>query len=224
MPANWPIKARHAICYPKEHRASILVQDICNLGNFADEAGDVVFCINMLGSAASIPEHFHIQMHDYTLPGFKHCSTLPIAFPLLLSKPEIVVNNKLSLSRFPSYPTFVLLLEGPWKLLGQWLTVYMVASNFRPHNLAIAPGGRLLIIPRALEKAPDQENRYGASEMLGLIAPVTKEAYDQLNHGDTIENALGVCGVNDAKTRLAIEEHAIWSINYTLKVAKALHD
>jgi len=45
--------------------------------------------------------------------------------------------------------------------------------------------------------------------MLGLISPVTREAYDALDSAAIVEEALSVCGVPDAKEQLAIEEHAL---------------
>src|SRR5512145_851087 len=44
LAASWPIKAYHGICYPAEHRAAILAEDICQMGTFVDAAGDAVAC------------------------------------------------------------------------------------------------------------------------------------------------------------------------------------
>jgi hypothetical protein len=213
LPATYPIKSHHAICYPQEHRASILHEDIENLGLFVDEASDAVVCLNMRGSAASIPEHFHVQVHDYGLP--RDIAPPPCesqsAFPLLTCPVEpFNTQDGLQLYRVPSYPAFALLLKGPWKAVAEWLILYLVASNQRPHNFALASGGRLFVLPRGLEKAPSQENRYGASEMLGLITPVTVAAYEDIQSGELVCEALRVCGLIDQREILAVEEHASW--------------
>ena len=208
LPATWPIKALHGVCYPPEHRAGIVVSDICTLGNFADTADDIAVCINMYGSAASIPVHFHAQIHDNALP----LSEKP-AFPLLSCKTEpIEENSSLSLFRILGYPAHVLLLTGAWNILGQWILTYLASVNARPNNFVLAPGGRLYVIPRGCEKAPTQENMYGASEMLGLITPVTYGAYNAINNGKIISEALRICGVENKKEIQAIEDHAIWAM------------
>lgn len=212
LPATWPIKSFHGICFPAEHRASILAKDIFGLGEFVERVGDAVACINLRGSAASIPEHFHAQIHDCALPATTGEVLLHTAFPLLLCEEEPVARcGSLTLVQFPTYPAFVLCVQGPWDLLGRWLTTYLAASNSRPHNFALAWGRRLFVIPRGLERAPGQENRYGASEMLGLIAPVTQEAYDAIDHGDIIAEALRVCGAQDPRDRTEITEHVLWT-------------
>ena len=66
------------------------------------------------------------------------------------------------------------------------------------------------MLPRGLEKAPSQENRYGASEMLGLITPVTVAAYEDIQSGELVCEALRVCGLIDQREILAVEEHASW--------------
>ncbi len=71
------------------------------------------------------------------------------------------------------------------------MAAYLCASNARPHNFALAACGLLVVIPRGLEKAPDQENRYGASEMLGLITPVTHESSEAIQDAGVIS---GPCG------------------------------
>ena len=209
LPATWPIKALHGICYPREHRAGIIVSDLCRLGNFADTANDIVECINMYGSAASIPVHFHAQIHDNSLP----LSEKP-AFPLLSCKTELIeANNNISLYRVLKYPAYMLLLKGPWEMLGRWMITYFASVNNRPHNFVLAPGGKLYVIPRSREKAPTQENKYGASEMLGLITPITYNAYKAIDNGKIISNALRLCGVENATEIRAIEEHTLWTIN-----------
>jgi hypothetical protein len=210
LPATYPIKSLHGICYPTEHRAAIRPDDIIQFGKFADQASDVVVCINLRGSAASLPEHFHSQLHDNRLPSATGVDPEGEAFPLL-SRPlqQLADFGAISVSRVLDYPAFALVVEGDWAALARWLRGYMAASNLRPHNFALIGGGRLYAIPRGLERAPSQENRYGASEMLGLISPVTREAYDNMNSAAVVAEALAVCGLQDPDDRLAIEEHAV---------------
>jgi hypothetical protein len=215
MPAGWPIKSNHGICYPAEHRASILGQDICTLGEFVDRAGDAVACLNLRGSGASVPEHIHAQLHDTALPVNIEPKNKATAFPLLTCAREMIgEQGELVLYRLPSYPAFALVLQGPWELLSRWMVAYLCAANIRPHNFALAAGGQLVVIPRGLEKASDQENRYGASEMLGLITPVTHESFLAIRDAELISNSLRLCGVRDSREQLAIEEHALWGMEY----------
>ena len=210
LPATYPIKSLHGICYPTEHRAAIRPGDIVQLGDFADGVSDVVICINLRGSAASLPEHFHAQLHDDRLPRADGGRGDVAAFPLLAKPLERRAEaGGLTLSRVKDYPAFALVMQGPWESLARWLQGYMAASNLRPHNFALVGGGRLYVIPRGLERAPSQENRYGASEMLGLISPVTRPAYDSLNSVAMVEEALAACSLPDPGDRLAIEEHAL---------------
>jgi hypothetical protein len=210
LPATYPIKSLHGICYPTEHRAAIRPADIVQFGQFADRVSDVVVCVNLRGSAASLPEHFHGQLHDNSLPTGDAMPAGAPAFPLL-SRPveHVAAVGAIAISRVTDYPAFALAVDGPWELLGAWLAGYMAASNPRPHNYALVGGGRLVVIPRGLERAPSQENRYGASEMLGMISPVTREAYDRIDSAAIVEDALAVCGVREPADRLAIEEHAV---------------
>ncbi len=218
LAASWPIKAYHGICYPPEHRASILAEDICKLGAFVDITGDAVACINMRGSGASVPDHFHAQLHDCALLSNSGTEPKAEAFPLLKCESELVaLRGELALYRLPTYPAYILVLRGPWELLGRWLITYLAASNIRPHNFVLAPHGRLVVIPRGLEKAPRQENRYGASEMLGLVAPVTYGAYCEIQNADIITESLRLCGLQDHRDQLAVEEHAIWVMEYLTK-------
>jgi hypothetical protein len=215
LAASWPIKAYHGICYPMEHRAAILAEDICQMGVFVDLAGDVVACINLRGSAASVPEHFHAQLHHRAVFPNGAVQDNDAAFPLLDCPPELVESlGLLTLYRLPSYPAFALILQGPWEMLGRWMTIYLAASNTRPNNFALAPGGRLVVIPRGLEKAPAQENRYGASEMLGMVTPVTYEAYCAIQNAEVIVESLRLCGLSDRQEQIAVEEHAIWVMEY----------
>jgi hypothetical protein len=215
LPAGWPIKSNHGICYPAEHRATIFWEDIRTLGEFVDRAGDAVACINLRGSGASVPEHFHAQLHDTGLPVNGGVKRGVMAFPLLTCVRELFAEQEeLRLYRLPSYPAFVLALQGPWELLGRWMVAYLCAANVRPHNFALAAGGQLIVIPRGLEKAPDQENRYGASEMLGLITPVTHESFLAIQDAEVIRKSLCLCGVSDSREQLAIEEHALWGMEY----------
>jgi len=210
LPAIWPIKSLHGICYPHEHRAGIVVSDIGSLGDFADKAGDVAVCFNMYGSAASIPVHFHAQIHDNALP-----SSEKPAFPLFSCKSEpIEENDDISLFRVLGYPAYVLFLEGSWEMLGRWMITYFASVNSRPHNFVIAPGGKLYVIPRSREKAPMQENKYGASEMLGLITPISYDAYKAIASGGVIQDALRMCGMEDEKEKQAICEHALWTMKH----------
>jgi len=214
LPATWPIKTRHGICYPHGHRSGITAADIRNLGSFADKAGDVMSGINMFGSAASIPAHFHAQVHDYELP----LSDKP-AFPLLSRQAEPIYElPDISLSRIAGYPAFVLLVKSTWDLLGKWLIAYLASANTRPHSFALVPGGKLYVIPRSREIAPGQENKFGASEMLGLITPITFKAYQAINDGNVISDALRACGMEDRKDIMATEEHAAWTMNYIMGV------
>jgi hypothetical protein len=138
------------------------------------------------------------------------------AFPLLSCQTELIESKKnLFLSRVLKYPAFILLLQGSWEMLGRWLITYLASSNLRPHNFAVVSGGRLFIIPRGNEKAPSQENKYGTSEMLGLITPVTRAAYDAIDNGNIISTALRVCSIENLKEQLCIEEHAIWTMGHT---------
>ena len=215
LAASWPIKAYHGICYPAEHRAAILEEDICQMGTFIDAAGDVVACINLRGSGASVPEHFHAQLHDRAVFPNSKSQNGGVAFPLLDCPSELVKSHRqLAFYRLPSYPAFALILQGPWELLGRWLMIYLAASNLRAHNFALAPGGRLVVIPRGLEKAPAQENRYGASEMLGLVTPVTYDAYCAIQNAEVITKSLRLCGLSDHHEQVAVEEHAIWVMEY----------
>jgi len=210
LPATYPIKSLHGIAYPTDHQAAIRPDDIIQFGQFADHVSDVIVCVNLRGSAASLPEHFHGQLHDRHLPPAEGVPPGVDAFPLL-SRPlqHVAQIEALTISRVTDIPVFALVVDGPWALLARWLANYMAASNLRPHNYALVGGGRLHVIPRGLERAPSQENRYGASEMLGLISPVTREAYDALDSAAIVEEALSVCGVPDAEEQLAIEEHAL---------------
>ncbi len=228
LAASWPIKSLHGICYPQEHRAAILPEDICSLGAFVDEAQDAVACINMRGSAASVPEHFHAQLHDCLLPASgvvsgannanSNAGTARTAFPLLACPPELIAaRGRLALYQLPTYPAFALILKGDWDMLGRWLTLYMAASNLRSNNFVIAPGGQLVIIPRGLEKAPNQENRFGASEMLGLVAPVTYAAYCAIQNADEIIEALRLTGLVEPQERLAVVEHVVWAMEHLSK-------
>ncbi len=215
LPANWPIKPNHAICYPAEHRASIFGEDIQTLGKFLDRAGDAVACLNLRGSGASVPEHFHVQLHDTALPMRDGSKSRMTAFPLLTCAWHCIdEQGELRLYDLPSYPAFALVLQGPWDLLGQWMVTYLCASNVRPHNFVLAAGGQLIVIPRGLEKAPEQENRYGGSEMLGLITPVTHESFLAIRDAEVISRSLRLCGVSDRREQLAIEEHARWGMEY----------
>ncbi|HMB22677.1 MAG TPA: hypothetical protein VKP08_07615 [Anaerolineales bacterium] len=215
LAASWPIKAYHGICYPAEHRAAILAEDICQIGTFVDAAGDAVACINLRGSAASVPEHFHAQIHHRAVFPNREAQNTGAAFPLLDCPMELLKSiGRLALYRLPVYPAFVLIVQGPWELLGNWLTIYLAASNARPHNFALAAGGRLVVIPRGLEKAPAQENRYGASEMLGLVTPVTHDAYCAIQSAEVIVESLRLCGLSDRQEQIAVEEHAIWVMEY----------
>lgn len=215
LPAGWPIKSNHGICYPAEHRATIFWEDIRTLGEFVDRAGDAVACINLRGSGASVPEHFHAQLHDTALPVNGAAKREAMAFPLLTcGRAMIGEQGALRLYRLPSYPAYALVLQGPWELLGRWMVNYLCASNVRPHNFALAAGGQLIVIPRGIEKAPDQENRYGASEMLGLIAPVTHESFLAIKGAEVIAESLRLCGVSDSQDQLAIQEHALWGMEY----------
>jgi hypothetical protein len=215
LPASWPIKSNHGICYPAQHRASILGEDIRTLGEFVERAGDAVACLNLRGSGASVPEHFHAQLHDTALPVSVASKNTATAFPLLTCAREMIGGQgELRLYRLPSYPAFALVLQGPWELLGRWMVAYLCAANIRPHNFALAAGIQLVVVPRGLEKAPDQENRYGASEMLGLITPVTHESFLAIPDAELICNSLRLCGVCDSREQLAIEEHALWGMEY----------
>jgi hypothetical protein len=215
LPAGWPIKPNHGICYPAEHRASILGEDIRTLGEFVDRAGDAVACLNLRGSGASVPEHFHAQLHDTALPVNVESKNEAMAFPLLTCAREMIgEHGELTLYRLPTYPAFALVLQGPWDLLGCWMVAYLCAANARPHNFALAAGGQLVVVPRGLEKAPDQENRYGASEMLGMITPVTYESFLAIRDAELICKSLCWCGVSDSREQLAIEEHALWGMEY----------
>jgi len=211
LPASFPIKAYHGICYPADHRAAMLVDDFIQFGMFADRMGDAVICINLRGSGASIPEHFHGQIHLDQLTAVDGASDSQPAFPMLHCAMETLADDGLlRLDRIVNFPVFALCLHGPWELLGCWVIGYLASSTTRPVNLAIAPTGRLFIIPRTLEKAPTQENRYGCSEMLGLISPVTRTAYDALDSIEVILQALSSCGVQHPKEQQAIVEHALW--------------
>ena len=215
LPAGWPIKSNHGISYPADHRASIFEEDIRTLGEFVDRAGDAVACINLRGSGASVPEHFHAQLHDTALPVSGEADRRTMAFPLLTCAREIIGDHgQLMLYRLPAYPAFALVLQGPWELLGHWMVAYLCAANIRPHNFALAAGGQLIVIPRGLEKAPDQENRYGASEMLGLITPVTHDSFVAIRDAEVVCKSLRLCGVSDSREQLAIEEHALWGMEY----------
>ena len=138
LAASWPIKAYHGICYPAEHRAAILWEDVCQMGTFVDLAGDVVACINLRGSGASVPEHFHAQLHDCAvLPNGKNQNGVT-AFPLLDCPAELVKSyGQLALYRLPSYPAFALILQGPWELLGRWMMGYLSASNSASAQLCV---------------------------------------------------------------------------------------
>lgn len=214
MPATWPIKSLHSLCFPRDHRAGILAKDICRLGDFSDQSGDVVVCINMHGSAASIPEHFHAQLHDGTLPGWA-IGSLFKAFPLL-SRPQVLLERGrlLSVLQIKDYPAFAFVLEGHWRVLGEWLERYLAACNVRPHNFALVPNGRLIVIPRGVERVEGQENAYGCIEMLGMIAPITREAYDAIDSGDVIEDALHLSGCAHPTLQSALIEHALWAKKY----------
>lgn len=206
LPATYPIKSFHAICYPSEHRSAILPEDIVSTGRAVDAAGDAVAGLNVRGSAASIPEHSHTQIHDFSLPG-----AVAHAFPLLTRELEVIGRDSgLTLYRVLGYPSFALAVVGAWELVARFMSLYLAAANQRPHNFALAPGGKLLVIPRGLERAPDQENRFGASEMLGMITPVTPGAYESIQSADAICEALRVCGLTDEREKLAAEEHASW--------------
>ena len=217
LPANFPIKPLHAIVYPREHRASMLVSDICYLGHFIDQAGDVIAGINFRGAAASIWNHFHAQLHDLDLcpadDGELHGSDV---FPILGCPTDpIAGHTSLRLFRVGSYPAFCMVLEGPWPLLGAWMITYTAASNNRPTNFALASGPKLYIIPRGLERAPDSENSFGASEMLGLISPITRAAFDSIVSGEFIDTVLRACGLTaEAEIRAALE-HARWVTEHT---------
>jgi hypothetical protein len=215
LAASWPIKAFHGICYPAEHRATILCEDICKIGAFIESAGDAVACINIRGSGASVPEHFHVQLHDNTVLTQEGVPSEVAAFPLLTCAPVPVKTLwELTLYRLPTYPTFALVLQGAWELLGRWMITYLSATNMRPHNFALVPGRRLVVIPRGLEKASSQENRYGASEMLGLVSPVTREAFYAIQNTNIIIESLCQCGLNDHSEQVAVEEHAAWVMEH----------
>jgi len=206
LPATYPIKSFHAICYPSEHRSAILPEDILSTGCLVDRAGDAVAGLNVRGSAASIPEHSHTQIHDFSLPG-----DVSHAFPLLTREVEVIgKEGGLSLCRVLAYPAYVLVVIGAWELVARFLSLYLAAANQRPHNFAIAPGGKLYVIPRGMERAPGQENRFGASEMLGLITPVTVTAYESIRSSDAVCEALRVCGLTEGRDKTATEEHAAW--------------
>ena len=211
LPAKWPIKQYHGICYPRNHRAGILNADIISLGRSVDKARDAVACINFRNSAASVPNHLHAQLHDFTLPGAPGHP----AFPLLSYEQRwIKKGNTLALADLPDYPAFAFLVMGSWEMLGHWLTTYLTASNMLPHNFAVAPDGKMYVIPRRMEKAPSQENKYGASEMLGLITPVTREGYNNIDSGTVVAEALSLCGMQNTSEQMGIMEHAIWAIEY----------
>lgn len=219
LPATYPIKSYHAICYPRVHRAAILAEDIATTGRFVDAAGDAVAGLNMRGSAASLPEHCHTQIHDFSLPG-----EAAHAFPLL-TRDLIPLHRSdgISLCRVADYPAYALVVEGPWDRLAHFVPLYLAAANQRPHNFALAPGGRLYVIPRGLERAPNQENRFGASEMLGLITPVTAEAFAGIASGEAVCEALRVCGVTDPHDQLTAEEHAAWVCSNLPRTCEARH-
>ena len=216
MPATYPIKSFHGIAYPAEHRAAILAEDVTRVGTFLDRAGDAVACWNLRGSGASVPEHMHVQLHDFSLPaGPGGKPALAGAFPLLERRVQpIACEGALTLSRVTDYPAFALLVQGPWDVVGRWMATYLAAANARAHNFGMAPGGRMYVIPRGLEKAPSQENTYGASEMLGLITPVTRPAYEAISSFETIAGALRIYGLENGKERLAAEEHAAWAMRH----------
>jgi hypothetical protein len=212
MPATWPIKEYHSICFPSEHHAGITISDICAIGACVNIAGDVIACINMLGSSASIPEHFHVQMHTFSLSQ-NSCD----AFPLLTRAVALLEKrSSLSLSLINDYPAFILLLEGSWVDMGRWIINYLSAVNIRPHNFVLAPPNKLFIIPRGKEKASDQENGFGASEMMGLITPITRPAYDAIVNAGNVESALGECSILDSSIQTAITEHALWAMSLSL--------
>jgi hypothetical protein len=188
----------------------------------------------MYGSAASIPVHCHTQIHDYYLPlsdkpafPLRSCKTEPLGetAPIEETAPTqdtapnketapINKNDNISLFRVIGYPAYALLLKGPWEMIGLWLTTYLASVNTRPHNFILAPEGRLYIIPRSREKAPAQENKYGASEMLGLITPITYDAYEAIDNGSIIADALRICGIENEKEIKSTEEHALWTIKH----------
>jgi hypothetical protein len=228
LPATYPIKSFHGIAYPAEHRAGILAEDVVCIGAFLDRAGDAVACWNLRGSGASVPEHMHIQSHDFSLParngsrlrtgpGGAPAVAAATAFPLLGRQARMISRQGgLVLSRVADYPAFALLVQGPWDLVGRWMATYLAAANARVHNFGMAPGGRLYVIPRGPGKAPSQENTYGASEMLGLITPVTRPAYEAISSFEVVAEALRICGIENEKERLAAEEHAAWAMRHVL--------
>jgi len=223
FPATYPIKSLHGISCPVEHRATILAADITALGQFVDRSGDAVLCVNLRGSGASLPGHYHAQTHDDKLQVAAPDGVVSAtAFPLLTYPVQSIFRNAdLVLAKIPEYPTFVLVLQGPWDVLGRWLVAYLSSSNTWPHNFALASGRRLFAIPRRLERAPTQENRYGASEMLGLITPVTRAAYDAITNGDVVAEALRACGLDDSRERVGVEEHALWVLRHVSEALRA---
>jgi hypothetical protein len=132
-------------------------------------------------------------------------------------------NDGVRLSRVAGYPSYALAVEGDWELLGRFVPLYLGAANQRPHNFVLAPGGRLYVIPRGLEHAPGQENRFGASEMLGMITPVSEAAYEGLTSGAAVCEAIRVCGLTGDREKIAAEEHAAWVCDNLVRVCEAGH-